>query len=225
MQQGIRQWYGVFRDAAATPWGRVFEVSCSVPVIDGQGVEGNVMAYSGHLAKWLFSGNFINTSSVLARREAMVRAGLFDATLGTEEDYDLWLRIARDWPLVYVDAPLVARRRRPGQLTDASQNEQVTRNVLAVISRAAERMEGVVARTEIRRRLARLHFNLGVMCLRTNRNAEARELLWKSVCGYPNAWSGYLMLLLAFGPVGVYGGLERFNRRLRGILPQSRATQ
>lgn len=225
MQNGIRQWYGVWRDAAATPWGKVFEASSPVPVIDSHGKAGSAMAYSGQLAKRLFSGNFINTSSVLVRQEAMTRAGLFDTSLGTEEDYDLWLRIARDWPLAYVDAPLVARRRRPGQLTDTSQNEQVTRNVLTVISRAAERMEGVVVPTEIRRRLARLHFNLGVMCLRTNRNAEARELLWRSVCGCPNAWPRYLMLLLAFGPAGVYGGLERLNRRLRGMLAQSRATQ
>ena len=224
MQNGIRQWYGVWRDAAATPWDKVFEASSAVPVIDTRGMAGSVTAYSGQLVTWLFRGNFINTSSVLVRREATTRAGCFDTTLGTEEDYEFWLRIAQDWRLAYVDAPLVARRRRPGQLTDSSQNERVVRNVLAVISRAAERLEGVVAPTEVRRRLARLHFNLGVICLRTNRNAEARDLLWKSVCECPNAWPRYPMLLLAFGPAGVYGGLERLNRRLRRMLPQSRTT-
>jgi hypothetical protein len=97
--------------------------------------------------------------------------------------------------------------------------------VLTVISRAAERMEGVVAPTEIRRRLGCLNFNLGVMCLRTNRNAEARDLLWSSVRGQPVAWPRYLMLLLAFGPAGLYGGLERLNRRLRWRLRLNRATQ
>jgi hypothetical protein len=33
------------------------------------------------------------------------------------------------------------------------------------------------------------------------------------------------MLLLAFGPAGLYGGLERLNRRLRWRLRLNRATQ
>ena len=141
--------------------------------------------------------------------------GFFDTTLGTEEDYDFWLRISRDWPLAYVDAPLVARRRRPGQLTDSSQNERVARNVLAVVTRAAERMDGLVGPAEIRRRLAGLHFNLGVMSLRANRNEEARDLLRRSIREQPDALRRYAMLLLAFGPAGLYGCLEQFNRLLR----------
>ena len=225
MQHAIRQWYSVWRDASKTAWANVFDASSSVTVTDAGGISSNAIAYAGHLARWLFLGNFIFTSTVMLRRDAIENTGVFDTDLVTEEDYDLWLRIALNWRMTFVDAPLVARRRRPGQLTDISQNERVTRNVLTVISRAAERMEGVVTPTEIRRRLARVRFDLGVMCLRTNRNAEARDLLWSSVRGQPNSWPRYLMLLLAFGPAGVYGGLERLNRRLRRMLPPSRATR
>ena len=128
-------------------------------------------------------------------------------------------------PWLIVDAPLVARRRRPGQLTDTSQIERITRNVLTVISRAAEQMGEFVTPTEIRRRLLDLHLNLGVICLRTNRNAEARELLWRSIRGQPDAWPPYLLFLLAFGPAGLYCGLEQFNRRLRRMRRSSGASQ
>ena len=225
MHQGIRQWYGIWRDAAETPWCRVFEASTTVAVDDANGDAASAIAYTGQMARWLFSGNFVNTSSVLARREALTQAGLFDTSLSTEEDYDLWLRIARDWPMAYVDAPLVARRRRPGQLTDSSQNEQVTRNVLKVISCAAERLEGLVTPLDIRRRLARLHFNLGVMYLRTNQNAEARRLLLSSVRGQPGELHRYVPLVLSFAPSGVYSGLEWFNRRLRRALRSSGTMQ
>jgi glycosyltransferase involved in cell wall biosynthesis len=218
MQQGIRQWYGVWRDASKAPWSKVFEASAPVSVTDVGGMSGNVTAYAGHLARWLFLGNFIFTSTVLLRRDVIQSAGLFDTDLVTEEDYDLWLRIARNWPMAFVDAPLVARRRRPGQLTDASQIERITRNVRTVIDRAAEQMDAFVTPVEIRRRLARLDLDLGVICLRTSRNAEARQWLWQSIRGQPGAWPQYLLLLLACGPTGLYRGLEQFNRRLRGMV-------
>jgi glycosyltransferase involved in cell wall biosynthesis len=61
----------------------------------------------------LARGNVLILSSVMARRDAVLRAGGFDpalATLGCE-DWDLWLRLARDAPAVGVDAELTRYRR------------------------------------------------------------------------------------------------------------------
>ena len=51
------------------------------------------------------------TSSVVARRQALVDAGLFDETLRRGQDFDLWVRVAFRWPrFVYTTDPLVIRR-------------------------------------------------------------------------------------------------------------------
>lgn len=46
----------------------------------------------------LLEGNFIATSTVVARKQALIDAGLFDPDLSVLEDYDLWIRVAeRSW--------------------------------------------------------------------------------------------------------------------------------
>jgi glycosyltransferase involved in cell wall biosynthesis len=46
----------------------------------------------------LLEGNFIATSTVVVRKDAVAEAGWFDPALDKLEDYDLWIRIAeRSW--------------------------------------------------------------------------------------------------------------------------------
>ncbi|MEK6238099.1 MAG: glycosyltransferase [Planctomycetales bacterium] len=54
--------------------------------------------------------NFVVSSSVVARRDALIAVGLFDEQRRVAEDYDLWLRLARDWKFGHVDEPLVDYR-------------------------------------------------------------------------------------------------------------------
>ena len=56
--------------------------------------------------------------SVLARREALVRAGLFDDSLRSCEDFDMWLRCVKSGSrIIYHDDVLVRYRVRPDSLS------------------------------------------------------------------------------------------------------------
>ncbi len=50
--------------------------------------------YTGDVIEHLIFGNFLHVNSVMVRKEAVVKAGLFDETLRELEDWDLWLRMA-----------------------------------------------------------------------------------------------------------------------------------
>jgi len=54
----------------------------------------------------------------IIRRDALIRAGLYDTSLHSWEDFDMWLRILRSGGrIAYNREPLVRYRRRPGSLT------------------------------------------------------------------------------------------------------------
>jgi glycosyltransferase involved in cell wall biosynthesis len=60
-----------------------------------------------------------NVLGVVARRSALEAAGLFDESLSTAEDFDLWLRlVAQGWRIVYDRQPRWRYRKRGGSLTD-----------------------------------------------------------------------------------------------------------
>ncbi len=61
----------------------------------------------GDLFGALLEEDFVCTGGLLFRRECLVRFGGFDASLPVVEDWDLWLRVAREFDAVYVDEPLV----------------------------------------------------------------------------------------------------------------------
>lgn len=58
----------------------------------------------------LIRDNFVITSTVAVRRAAFLTAGPFHERVEGAEDYDLWLRIARDYPIVYLPEVLAVYR-------------------------------------------------------------------------------------------------------------------
>ena len=51
----------------------------------------------------------ISPSAVMIRRHVFERFGGFDESLPACEDYDLWLRLCAELPVLYLDAPLVIK--------------------------------------------------------------------------------------------------------------------
>lgn len=215
MPSGIRWKYPLVSSAKRTPWLRLFtemrEINWTVPSRDTN----SACAYKGHIANWLFQGNFVNTSSVLARRDALERAGGFDEKLETEEDYDCWLRLAAEWPFVYLDAPLVAFRRRAGQLTAQDQADNILRNVAFVVERAASQMPADTETGAVRSRLSRIHCSLGIACLRKGLQREARHHLLRSMGEQPVQALAAALLPLTLLPAGAFARLERILRAVR----------
>lgn len=73
------------------------------------------------------------------RREAVMRAGMFDETLRSSEDYDLWLRITNAGGRIAYHRTVLARyRRRPGSLS--SDPVWMCEHILQVFNKARAQM-------------------------------------------------------------------------------------
>ena len=85
---------------------------------------------------------------VTARMSAIRGAGMFDESLRSCEDFDLWLRIVRNGGrIIYHRQPLVLYRRHEGSLS--SDRVWMTRNILAVFEKCAANFELTAAEKEI----------------------------------------------------------------------------
>ncbi|OPJ56515.1 glycosyltransferase [Alkalithermobacter paradoxus] len=60
--------------------------------------------------KYLLYTNYINTSSVMLRRDCLFNVGLFNESYKYLEDYDLWIRLGMKYEFLYIDKPLVKTR-------------------------------------------------------------------------------------------------------------------
>ncbi|MDD4689312.1 MAG: glycosyltransferase [Eubacteriales bacterium] len=63
---------------------------------------------SGDVYDELFFSNFIgSTSFPLIRRECFEKVGMFDVEILSLQDYEMWMRISKEYKVDYVDLPLI----------------------------------------------------------------------------------------------------------------------
>ncbi|BDA70282.1 hypothetical protein CAL7716_044480 [Calothrix sp. PCC 7716] len=75
---------------------------------------------SGILNNWLeriATIQIIQTPSIVVRREVYEKLGGFDQRLRFTEDWEMWTRVAANYPVWYEVEPLALYRERPGSIT------------------------------------------------------------------------------------------------------------
>lgn len=95
----VYNWIGVI-DAEGKPTGRVW----------GGNIEGDVLTE-------ILQRNIIDCPSVLVRRKCFEDVGVFDRTLRSVEDWDMWIRIASRYPFAVTKEPLVYYRQHASNMS------------------------------------------------------------------------------------------------------------
>lgn len=84
----------------------------------------------GNLYRQLIQHNFIGTLTVLLPKSVVDRVGRFNPELFGPEDWDYWIRVAKEVPLVYLDQPLALyRQHEAGISKDYQRYEQSLQKV------------------------------------------------------------------------------------------------
>ena len=139
------------------------------------------------------------TSGVVARRDQILKVGLFDEALRNAQDLDLWLRLARHGArIAYQRRVLLHYRSRPNSLTgDAINSHQRELRVFDKIEQSYEFTPEERAKVVpvIRNRRALLEYELGKLHLVPGDFAQARESFAKANSLKPG-WKSKLALLL-----------------------------
>jgi glycosyltransferase involved in cell wall biosynthesis len=190
---------GAFRELDGTLRPSWFEMYAEMPE-----------TYFGQPVAQLVEVNFILTSSLVVRREAVETLGGFDESMSHAEDLDLWIRLARRWPAAATRRSLIRYQHRPGGLT--RQTEARLQGDITLFERlAADATLDPDVRRRARHRVAMAHYKFGWGELRERRGGSARRHL-RAAWMFPEralpvaaAWAASLL------PDGVYD-LLRKNR-------------
>ena len=132
--------------------------------------------YVGQPVAELFEVNFILTSSVVVRRDALEKLGGFDERLSHAEDLDLWIRLARRWPATASRLALVRYQHREGGLTRQTE-ARLSGDVQLFESLARDTTLEPALRERAARRARIAHYKLATVALREGRSRECRRSL------------------------------------------------
>lgn len=80
----------------------------------------NYKYYSGNIYSKLLFQNFIPSITPLVNKKCYEKVGNFDETLESAQDYDMWLRIAKEYPICSIE--------QPGVIVHVHDNGRITSN-------------------------------------------------------------------------------------------------
>src|SRR6266536_6064893 len=169
----------------------------------------------GRIYELLTVRNAMVGSSVMARREAIARAGGFDESLTSIENWDLWIRISRDWAIECIDEPLTLYRVHEG---NRSSNVELRRqNVFRVLAKYHDPRD---LSPSARRRRADAYFHayfnvLGKAYFSQHEMGAARRVLLRALWLRPDPHVLRLFCLSLLGKRG-YVAVRALKRRLSG---------
>ena len=110
----------------------------------------------------LYEENFVGSLTAVCRRRVLEAVGLFHEDLAFALDWDLWLRIANDHPVDFVDESLASWRWRPNYAE--TQHEIMLLDSYRVISLRHAALSQKLTESQrngVEGRLARISFSLG----------------------------------------------------------------
>jgi len=158
-------------------------------------------------------GGPVMMSTVVVRRSVFREAGGFNPSILKGQDTDLWLRIAAEWPIHHLPAPLVVKRIRKGSVS-ADMPAKV-RSLREITDRIAERYPRLEPYRE--RRHAMLSELLIRAWLQQGERRGARNEALQTIRTRPISFHIVVLFFISLLPLS-----EEEIRRLLGILGQIR---
>jgi len=171
--------------------------------------------YQGRVFAELLLKNFIGTITVVARRECFDKVGLFPEEFTHSSDWHQWLRIARYYPIGYINIPLAHYRWSESSLTSRMEVPYPSR--LRVLKDMRRIFPDYFRKhpSLFRRAISGGAFRYGYALFK-NKDKRAAAVQFKySLKNNPIQWKSYLFLLGLSIPPSVMRGLVMIKRKMK----------
>lgn len=158
--------------------------------------------FSGWIYHQFLLDCWMLTSTALFRREVFTRCGSFDEDLPYSEDWDLWLRIAREFEFVMLRRPTTLYRMHDSQGSGLHRPVDYRTRLLESSAAAhglASRDGRRITPAQFQRQLARYHADFGRGELHAGRRASALRAYGRAWALHPLRWKYPAYVLATLG--------------------------
>ena len=136
-----------------------------------------IIQKEGYIFGSLLKGNFVTTQAVLVKRECFERAGMFDESLPRLQDWELFIRISKDYHFKCVDEPLLISYYQPHSIS--ADQSALIRALKLILEKHFEDFK------KDKRVLASFFANSGDLLCSGGEFRQGRSYLIKAVKAYP----------------------------------------
>lgn len=166
--------------------------------------------------KWFLTGNRIATNSVMVKKEWLQVVGGFDENLRSNEDWDLWLRIAyRGCGFRHV--PKILARVRIHKNKIQRERFKMAESGLEVFKKVAKYADkNILNEINFKKEEAYHYLLVGKALLEMGQGEKAREIFKKSVENDINVLNSCYFLGSYFIPPVIFNSLGWFYRKMMG---------
>jgi glycosyltransferase involved in cell wall biosynthesis len=137
---------------------------------------------NGNIYKKILAGNWICASSVMIKKEVLQKLGYFDESrkISGNEDWDMWIRTAKEYNVGYIDEPLTMYRDHRNGVSKNIENHM--NSAYEVVSKSYKTYSEKDKTTLYNKVLSFLHFHTGAFYLYRSRDGKkARKEFKKAI--------------------------------------------
>lgn len=146
-----------------------------------------------------------SASTVVIRKECFNAVGMFDETLPCSEDYDLWIRIGKEFEIECVSEPLFKYSIHQSKITTDSGAQ--ARGI--ELMRQKHKETGISATY-----FSNAYVDLGIVHCLSGNMKRGRQLFWKSIQVAPFVGRGYANICLSLLGAGCFRGIKQAKSKL-----------
>lgn len=200
-------------EGSSSKVGGVYTGYIAVDKASGEVLEQRVPELGGDIYREMIRENVVGTSStVLVRKECFSRVGLFDESVVYGLDYDMWIRIAKEFHFEYIKEPLVKYHVHRKQI---SNNLPLKIKGIEVLLKKYEEFF-----SENRKLYSQHYRDLGLLYCGDGRPLKTQEAFLKAIGLYPFEIRNYYDLGLSlFGTENFFKFKKAKNKVLAFFRP------
>lgn|SRR3990167_988594 len=193
-------------EGSSTKLGAVYTGAYSIDMELGKMIYIRIPEFRGNILQGLLFEDFITNSSIVLKKSCFERVGLFDPEYKSASDFDMWIRIAKDYEFDYVNDLLVKHRI---QQCSISHNHH---NVIMGLERLMMKHYNLFKCYN--RAYANHQFNIGVAYCYVNNIKEGRRAFLRSIYKYPYEIKVYYNLFLSFFGIHAYKIIKSAKKKI-----------